>query len=140
MYIAQKAYLRVSSALFQKRNGCHVTSLMSNSGSSYKKGLKSPLSWVLGVWNRITYRKSWSVNLLPLLNLTFCSCFKDSGIIKLKRPYISLIIVPGVWNEKTLYMKSWPLNLLQVSVLTFDHTGKALYLPRYCSYGLKLGN
>ena len=58
-----------------------------------------------------------------------------------------LLLVLGVWNKKIPYRKSWPANLLQASNLTVDprfkvkrghHTNMALYLPYYCSYGLKM--
>ena len=55
-------------------------------GGPFQKALTSPLSLVLGVWNEKTASwKSWSANLLQVLNLTFDPCF----VIILKGAYIS---------------------------------------------------
>ena len=52
-----------------------ISHLMSN-GIILLKGLISPLSLQLGVWNvKTTYRKSWPGNLFQLLTLTFDPIF-----------------------------------------------------------------
>ena len=57
-------------AYFRKQKGRHITCLMSN-GIILVKGLISPLSLLLGVWNvKTTCRKSWPGNLFQMLNLT----------------------------------------------------------------------
>ena len=68
------------------------------------------------------------------------SCLMSFGIILLKRPYISISLLLGVWNVKTTYRKSWPGNLFQLLTVIFDPffsvkwdhlTTKALYLLPY---------
>ena len=86
-----KRGLRVTLVFFE--NKMAVVSHFYVKWASYQKGLKSPSSLVLGVWNEITtHRKSWSANLLQVSNLTFESCFKACRVNILQRRYISLII------------------------------------------------
>ena len=83
------------------------------------------------------YRKTWSVNLLQVLNLTLHPCFYVNWGHHTKTPDISLIIGLRAWKCETTYIMPWPANPLQVSDLIFDpcfnddlqhHTKNVLYL------------
>ena len=107
--------------LFLKQNALHITSLMSNWGASYQKGLISPLSLVLGVRMRKQFIQNHDLQIFckcKILPLTPAS--RSSGVIILKNSCIALLLVLGFLNVKTTYKKSWPANLLQTSNLTFE--------------------
>ena len=77
--MARKTFLRVILALMAT-----LSILYGQMGVIILKGLMSPLSLVIGVWNvKATYRKSWPANLSLVSNLTFDHHF-DSRIPKIE--------------------------------------------------------